>query len=103
MSFLLVLLVSISLVACKNYADDDFKTTFVKATKERWVENDKNYEKIKKDHLSEKTYFYERSKILNNEINTLSAFKNKEFKDGKLKKLCNEYISLISEEKNSLT
>lgn len=74
-SFILVLLLSINLVACKKYADKDFQAAFIKATEERWIENVKNNE----NGALDKSFYYERSKILSKEIEVLSSFKDKEF------------------------
>lgn len=95
-SFLLVLLISSSLVACKNYADKEFEDVYVKATKDRWIENSENN---KNSQHCDKSYYYERSKILSNEINKLKSFKEREFQDKKLKKILIEYISIVTEEK----
>lgn len=94
-SFLLVLLLTINLVACKKYADKDFQTKFISATQERWTEIENSYENTNSD----KSFYYEKSKILGKEIDALSPFKDKEFQDENLKKITLEYLSLITEEK----
>ena len=82
-------------MACKKYADKDFQTKFISATQERWTEIEKSYENTNSD----KSFYYEKSKILGKEIDALSPFKDKEFQDENLKKITLEYLSLITEEK----
>ena len=85
--FVLIGLLLMSMVGCGSKTDKDFLDALEKSVLAR-------QEVEKKDNAS-------KEEMVNSELGILDEFREKEFKDAKLKKLCQKYLDGLEKEKES--
>ncbi|WP_342993378.1 FxLYD domain-containing protein [Lactococcus lactis] len=96
----------LTLSACGNvknnkneYSDKAFMSDLALGLENRWSDGDK-LDKIKDPSTSQTKEYY--NKFVNDELNAISSYKDKKFKDSKLQALAIQYINALKDSKKAI-